>query len=376
MFRSFTVKNFRCFRELTLTDLERVNLIGGKNNVGKTALLEALFLHVGANNPDLPLDINLLRGVAQLRLDTQELWQWLFFERRIDDPIEIVSRDEAGRRHILRIRFKKAVATPATSTTEAMGESPEQRLSPKRTVASLSTSPRAYELEITFESETPLTVSGHSISSAAHGFAIQEAGSPRSTLVRDPIDPFPPSIYLATDTHSPVEDADRFSKLVERGHEGELLAALQILEPRLRRLLILTSGGTPMVSGDVGSGPPIPLLFMGEGLARLLSLLLAITTAAGGTVMVDEIDNGLHHTTLVGIWRAVGEAARTSNTQIFATTHSWECIRAAEEAFSVGDETPDFRYMRLDRAENGDIRAATYVEDFLDTAIATGLEMR
>jgi AAA15 family ATPase/GTPase len=93
-------------------------------------------------------------------------------------------------------------------------------------------------------------------------------------------------------------------------------------------------------------------------------------------VMVDEIDNGLHHTTLVGIWRAVGEAARTSNTQIFATTHSWECIRAAEEAFSVGDETPDFRYMRLDRAENGDIRAATYVEDFLDTAIATGLEMR
>ena len=36
MFRSFTVKNFRCFRDLTIEPLERVNLIvkGGKRYEG------------------------------------------------------------------------------------------------------------------------------------------------------------------------------------------------------------------------------------------------------------------------------------------------------------------------------------------------------
>jgi len=43
MYQSFRIKNFRGFRDLTLDSLERINLIAGKNNVGKTALLEAIF---------------------------------------------------------------------------------------------------------------------------------------------------------------------------------------------------------------------------------------------------------------------------------------------------------------------------------------------
>ena len=45
MYRSFRIKNFRCFKDLSIDNLERVNLIAGANNVGKTALLEAIFLH-------------------------------------------------------------------------------------------------------------------------------------------------------------------------------------------------------------------------------------------------------------------------------------------------------------------------------------------
>jgi AAA15 family ATPase/GTPase len=51
MLRSFTIKNFRCFKDLTVEPLERVNLIAGANNVGKTALLEAIFMFIGA--PDI-----------------------------------------------------------------------------------------------------------------------------------------------------------------------------------------------------------------------------------------------------------------------------------------------------------------------------------
>lgn len=73
MYKWFRVSNFRCFRELTVADLERVNLIAGVNNVGKTALLEALFLHCGAYNPELVRKLSLFRGIGALKF---ELGRW------------------------------------------------------------------------------------------------------------------------------------------------------------------------------------------------------------------------------------------------------------------------------------------------------------
>ena len=61
MYRSFTIKNFRCFDELTVEGMGRINLIAGKNNVGKTALLEALWVHSWPIDPNFGLQIDILR---------------------------------------------------------------------------------------------------------------------------------------------------------------------------------------------------------------------------------------------------------------------------------------------------------------------------
>ena len=70
MYYKFTIDNFRGFKNLTLNSLKRVNLISGKNNVGKTSLLEALFIHCGAFNPDLILRVNAFRGIQPCLLYT------------------------------------------------------------------------------------------------------------------------------------------------------------------------------------------------------------------------------------------------------------------------------------------------------------------
>ena len=63
MLRKFSVRNFRCLRELDIEPLARVNLIVGENNVGKTALLEALYLHFKPGTPEAPWNVNHSRGV-------------------------------------------------------------------------------------------------------------------------------------------------------------------------------------------------------------------------------------------------------------------------------------------------------------------------
>ena len=111
MYTSFTVKNFRGFHDLTLEPLERVNLIAGKNSVGKTALLEALFLHLGPANPRLPLTIGLLRGIHQVAVNPDVLWGWLFPSKRLDRIIEVTSQSDDGVQRSLEI----ALVEPATS---------------------------------------------------------------------------------------------------------------------------------------------------------------------------------------------------------------------------------------------------------------------
>ncbi|HEK84748.1 MAG TPA: ATPase, partial [Candidatus Aminicenantes bacterium] len=83
MYKSFKINNFRCFEKLELPELERVNLIVGKNNVGKTALLEALFIHCGAYNPELALRVNAFRGIEVIKVEftgwAEAPWDSLFY---------------------------------------------------------------------------------------------------------------------------------------------------------------------------------------------------------------------------------------------------------------------------------------------------------
>ena len=63
------------------------------------------------------------------------------------------------------------------------------------------------------------------------------------------------------------------------------------------------------------------------------------------------------------VWQAIGKLARELDIQVFATTHSYEMIRAAYEAFSEDNKLEDFRYHRLSRSrKTGELRATTYNE--------------
>src|SRR5260370_36390854 len=79
MFKHFAIQNFRCFAGLHLKQLERVNLIAGKNNTGKTALVEAIHLHNNPANWQLPIEINKTRGIANPSKALEDVCSWLFY---------------------------------------------------------------------------------------------------------------------------------------------------------------------------------------------------------------------------------------------------------------------------------------------------------
>jgi AAA15 family ATPase/GTPase len=130
-----------------------------------------------------------------------------------------------------------------------------------------------------------------------------------------------------------------------------------------------------MLHGRIdGTHRLIPLPLMGNGMARLANLAIYIANAPNGIVLVDEVENGLHYSVMSSVWKIIALAARQSNTQIFATTHSWECIQAAHEAFA-SEETYDFRLHRLGWV-NGEIKSVTYDKGSLAASLKHELEVR
>lgn len=369
MYKSFEVSNYRCFSKLTLAELERVNLIAGMNNVGKTALLEALFLHCGAYNPELALRVNAFRGIEAVKVElgrwVETPWDSLFYQFDVTRSIELAGEDTITGHRSLRLRVLREPAELARLAQFISGGSDEVRkvLGNGESQKVLDTSKTAKVLQLEYQEN------------GRHGsyYMIVDLSGIRIAPA-PPAPPFPAFFQGARIRIPSREEAELFGRLEIQGEQDVVRRVLQLIEPRLKRLAMVVVAGEPILHGDVGVGRLMPLPVMGEGMVRLASLVIHIANAPDGVVLVDEIENGLHHSILPKVWQAIGEVARQFRTQIFATTHSLECIVAAHKAFSES-ERYDFRLHRLERV-NETIRAVTYDQETLEAAIKTGLEVR
>lgn len=367
MYESFQIKNFRGFKELTMRPLARVNLVAGKNNIGKTTLLEALWLHHGPNRPDLGGRVDMFRGMVEI--DPNELLLDLFYEFDRERKVELSAKGAWGngsRTLEISLRGRQTIETPVSEAQ------------PDTTIAQISTSTagRASEDEVVFryttESGEVFTSSGWIIEGETRpGLWVQSFQTQRAATPKRPL-----GVYLAARHQtSPRDHAERFGQLERIGVEREVVEILKGIEPRLSRLTVIPTRGSSAVFGDIGLGRLIPVSVMGDGMARLLALALAIGVAReGGMVLVDEIENGLHHTVMARVWSGIARLVKRFDVQLFATTHNWESIKAADEAFQ-GDIRDDFRLHRLERMKDA-TKAVTYDREALTAAMAAEFEVR
>jgi len=129
-----------------------------------------------------------------------------------------------------------------------------------------------------------------------------------------------------------------------------------------------------MVHLDIGLKRFLPLAYTGEGMVRFADVLVAIASSKNGVVLIDEFENGVHYSILDKMWEATAEFADRFNTQVFATTHSLECIRAAHSVFANREYA--FRLFRLQREADRSVSAKAFSKDAIEAALKTELELR
>lgn len=376
MYTSFSIENFRLFDQLTVEPLARVNLIAGQNNAGKTALLEALWLHSGPNLPDLGVRLSGFRGIPGT--NPQRLLYDLFYDFDANRVVTLSARGNWNNRpRVLKFasqpRNTEIVATPQTNFPAN-----PPRGSQEPDVSAISSS--MITLDYTDERGTNFPSSGWWVRSEGQvvnmGPNVQMALAGEGMSARQAKMPEPPSSVFMAARHrtSLEEDVKRFGDVELDGYAGSIVRCLQVVDERITRLITIAGTPTPMVYADLGLSRPVPMGFLGDGVGRLLSMALAFHQARNGTILVDEIENGLHHSKLLDVWKNLDWLSREFNVQVFATTHSDECIVAANSAFTEL-ESKELNLHQLYR--QGDrVKVQTYNKDAIETNVEYGWELR
>ena len=350
MFTRMAIKNFRLFRELNVDDLGSINLFTGRNNVGKTTLLEAIFLLSGAGHPNVAINVHVLRGlVAGSSGPVDLLWKELFADLDFDRAIALAGTHRSLGELLLEV--KPGLPQGVTSITPANGNGGPP---------AATNVPDERSLSFSYSRDGEQDAHG-SIRQGATGFEVSQP-------MAEP--PFPTRI-ISSRLGNAQEDAVHLGKLRREKRGDLLLDALRIVEPRLQSIEDNSASGVPMIWGDLGLRELVPLPVMGEGMTRIARIVLAISSTPNGIVLVDEIENGLHHSVLRKVWQVVESAAGHFGTQVFATTHSFECAAAAHQALP-GEA---LRLHRLEVVDN-EIRCITYSDDAIAGAVKHGLDVR
>jgi energy-coupling factor transporter ATP-binding protein EcfA2 len=367
MYTSFSIENFRLFDKVTVEPLGRVNLIAGQNNAGKTALLEAIWL---LNHPASPRQA--LR-IASWRESTDyargAFFADLFLGYDTDLTISIQAADSL---------------VQGTNKLDVGRQYRTQQ--PLFDLSDTFDSDQGEEVVAEFDFENELIFDYiHSDGSTTHTSAWLDSSSKfgdRRPVLRDNGSSLAGHGNRCVFEHSKTRWNTRtlavsFGRAEIEGTLPAIEQVIRLLEPRLKRMTTIADArGIPSIYGDIGYGKLFPMSIMGDGTKRILTLCLSFLRAQNGIILVDEIESGLHHSTLVDVWKNLNWLSREFNVQIFATTHSYECIVAAHNAFTEFGSHDLHLHHLYRRSACEPVRAMTYTKESLDTNIEYLWELR
>jgi predicted ATPase len=362
---SLEIRNFRAFRHLRIERLGRVNLIAGKNNVGKTCLLEALWLYARRGNPQL---------IGPLLKTRDEL-------DVLSDGIENSKEFAASLKHLFcgRKDIREYPASIQLGPIDSENDNvvvtvvwyAEQTGEQQRVLRLIE--PEEYRL---VEAQVPGLVIQRG--KWKFSYPLDRSWSSISYARLPPEFKEVPCFFVPAGGLAREQIGQWWDDIALTDSESDVLDSLRLIAPKVERVSVTIGqeraiGRIPIVRLK-NSNDPIPLRSLGEGMNRLFGLALALVNAKDGLLLVDEIDSGLHYSVQPDLWRLVFQVAQRLNVQVFATTHSWDCVRGFQQAAQEDAEAYGM-YIRLEE-RNGEIVAILFDEDRLGIATREEIEIR
>jgi hypothetical protein len=368
MFQAVKVSGYRGLPRYEIGDLGRVNLLVGRNNSGKTSVLEALYLLGSEGDPAAIWRICNRRG-----------------ERFVEDrPLRRTEVDVSHlfTGHELAVGQSFAVSGRNSSTSQQVTVAVEDRRDPDSkdegdllsNVDALPQRPVILDIKSTGQKRQQTIAL-----SRQGGFDLDQAefaARRRNVVGREAAANVH---FISTESFNGNELIRHWDRIQLTPNEALVLQALRFVDPSIEDIRSFGGGSLYGPRGGFivkrkGEPAPVPLGSLGDGAWRILTLAIVLTQSAGGMLFIDEIDTGLHYTVMADIWRLIHAASKQFDVQVFASTHSYDCVHSlstiCRSTDNVGDE------VSIQRIEAGRSSSIPFSEAEIRTAAERQIEIR
>jgi len=310
--KNIEIKNFKCFEDFKAEGFGRVNLIGGKNNVGKTAFMEAVFVNSHAKS--IQTFLYSLLGIKASR-----------------DLLDILDDMENGKENSLKetIEFSNNIYTQ--SNINRVSYEIEEKNGIKKYIFNF----RDEKIEVNINDFSFSLISVKNIR------FIDNLGLNKSDLK---------NAFIAVQ----IRDKEDIVYKYINEFDNDVL-------------------NFKIIGGDIPqcktvTGEYRDLNQFGDGLKHFISIICSLYECSDGYLFIDEIDNGVHYTKLDLLWKIILTISKEQNVQVFSTTHSKECIESYVK-IAKELEDKDISYSIISKLKSGKLHHSLYDYDLLENSV-------
>jgi AAA15 family ATPase/GTPase len=311
------IEEFKCFKNFSASGFKRVNLIGGKNNIGKTAFMEACYIHV--HSQDIDTMITAIIAIKTMRENINLLEQLIQKEQNI---------------------------------------TPHSLLDATRLFSAVSNIDKTnfYRLE-----EDAIKIYSFYIKKNE-----KKVQGDINILVK-----FVHNIkFIDNFGWSDDELIQTYQEIQKQDQERLLNNVIKEFDDSIEAFKVIGDKPQCKINGEYRD-----ITEFGDGLKHYISIICALYACSNGYLFIDEIDNGIHYSQLDRLWELIFTLSKTSNCQVFASTHSKEMLEAfARVAKRLNEQ--DISYTTLVKNKQQEIKALTQDYEMLLYSIAQEHEVR
>ncbi len=360
MIKSIEINHFKSISKIKLDDFKRVNLIVGKNNSSKTTILEALFLCIGPSNPQLILNINNLRGLSLSEADD---FRFIFYNLEYENKINIKAEID---KQIRIINIEPSVSNKRLDIVKKITNIPNDIQA--RNFSNISS--EIYdELKISFALKDFKEKEKNYVSKISHshtnGFELENVKNYKEKFN---------GIFIISKSNFSNTLIKSLENVIITKNEKNLIQYLSKID---NRIIDIKLGSNQLIYFDVGLARLIPAQLIGDGVLKLMNVLLAIMEYR--IVLIDEIDNGLHFSALKDLWRLIFKVSADYKTQLFITTHDFETLKYLKEVLEEAEfesSQNDIRSYTVVRTVNNNFNIYKYNFNEFEHSLNQGIEIR
>jgi len=310
--KNIEIKNFKCFEDFKAEGFGRVNLIGGKNNVGKTAFMEAVYVNIYAQTVE-----SFHHAITEIK--------------HFRDILDILYSKNIGKEYNNKeaLEFSNNMYT-SSNINKTLFYIKEKNGIKEYIFNFLTINAKVNVKDFSFELEYIESIR-----------FISNFGLNKNDL-----------------KHA-------FIAVQIRDKEDVVYKYINEFDNDILNFKII-GGDIPQCKTTEGIYRD--LNEFGDGLKHFISIICSLYECSNGYLFIDEIDNGVHYTKLDLLWKIILTISKEQSVQVFATTHSKECIesyiRVAKEL-----EDKDIDYSIITKLKSGKLHHSLYSYDLLENAV-------